>query len=114
MSKKISQQFNCSRMMLPEHQSRLNDHAEQTMRREKYRRPFLDEQYREELQYTLEAALTEKKPVMIIAQNSKGYQTVSGILRCINTTAGTLYIDTGCDNIVSVKATEVITLAFSD
>lgn len=110
MSKKIKQQFLCSKMMLPEHYSDLQKHTAGKQWAENHRRPHLDEQFQEELQQILEQALSEHKPLKIITLNNKGYRVYSGIPLRSDPTTGLILLDSGKCRPQRVKACEVISI----
>ncbi len=110
MSKKINQQFLCSKMMLPEHYSDLRKHAAGKQWTENHRRPHLDEQFQEELQQILEQALSEQKLLKIITLNSKGYRVYSGIPLHSDPSTGLIWLGSGKCRPQSIRACEVISI----
>ncbi len=114
MSKKFSQQFSCSKMMLPEHRGSLQQHADQNRWEQEYRRPILDEQEQEQLQQILEQALSKKQSIKLIVLNESGRQTIYGIPLRINPGTGTILLSTGCVRPLAVKAADVIHLEKTD
>lgn len=57
VSKKLNQQFACSRIILPEHRDQLKGQRREMDEREKYRVPLFDEQQREEFDSLLTRSL---------------------------------------------------------
>jgi len=111
MSKKFNQQFACSRMMLPEHCGSLRQHAASVKRAEEQRRPLTDEQLQAEQQQLLEEALGHKLRVEFTLLDESGRSTLSGVPYRLDETAGTIYIDTGSDKPVKIRAASVIGIA---
>ncbi len=112
MSKKINQQFHCSKMMLPEHCGKLRDHADRLEREEIYRRPVIDEQLWEEQQRILGQALFTGQQIMITIINSSGYHTYRGVPLRIDQIAGFILIENGEQRPFKIRATEIIRLEF--
>ncbi len=108
MSKKMSQQFACSRMMLPEHCGSLRRHAAVIERAEEQRRPLTDEQLQVEQQQLLEEALCHKLRLEFILLDEAGRSSISGVPRRLDETAGIIYIDTGSGKPVKLRAASVI------
>ncbi len=107
MSKKLNQQFSCSKMFLPEHRASLKQRNEKLQRDEDHRRPILDEQRQEELQQILEQAISNKQPLKLIALNDSGYRSYHGVpLRC-DTAAGIIIIDSGSARPERLKAAAI-------
>ncbi len=95
MSKKLNQQFSCSKMFLPEHRASLQQRSEKLQQDEDRRRPILDEQRQEELQQILEQAILNKQPLKLIVLNGSGYESCYGVpLRC-DTATGIITVDSG-------------------
>lgn len=113
MSKKINQQFLCSRMMLPEHCSGLNDYTLRKKWAENHRRPDLDDQQQEQLQYELEQALAEQQELIITVLNESGYHTCIGVPLRIDPTTGLIFIHTGKNRPGAVKAADVVKIAYA-
>jgi len=111
MSKKFNQQFACSRMMLPEHRSSLQQHNAKTAWEENHRRPFLDEQRQEELQQLLEQAIFKQQRLNFTVLNNGGYQTITGIPLRSDPAAGFIYIfDAGGTRRRKIMAADVVNL----
>ncbi len=108
MSKKMTQQFLCSKMMLPEHCSGLRKYAEDKKWAENHRRPLLDEQFREELQQILELAMAEQQPLKFTVLDSGGYRAYSGIPLRSDPATGLIYLRSGSSRLQAVKASEVV------
>lgn len=113
MSKKIRQQFSCSKMMLPEHSVHYATHKISTKKEELHRRPALDEQYQEQLQQNLSLAMMEQRLIRIKILNAEGFCTYSGIPRRINQVTGTIDLDDGGTAVKRIRASEVVSLDFS-
>lgn len=110
MSKKLTRQFDCSKMMLPEHRAGLRRHIDQIEWDEKHRRPRLDEQRREELQGILETALLKQQPVKVTVLNENGFEVYHGVPRRLDPAFGLIYLDTGHSRLLPVRASEVVQL----
>ncbi len=107
MSKKISQQFACSRMMLPEHCSSLRQHAASVKRAEEQRQSLTDEQLQAEQQQLLESAICHKLSLEFTLLEESGRCRISGVPCRIDVTAGMIYIDTGSGKPVKIRAVSV-------
>ncbi len=79
MSKKINNQFLCSRMMLPEHKENLNSRKKKMEYKEKYYIPSFDEQQWEEFQFLINKSLHEKTKIQITVLE-KEYKKYRGII----------------------------------
>ncbi|HED24090.1 MAG TPA: hypothetical protein ENN91_03100 [Firmicutes bacterium] len=108
MSKKMEQQFNSSKMMLPEHRCGLQEHAAQIRQAEKCRRPFIDEQLAEEYQQLLNEAFFYRRKLNIVILKPDGRHSVSGVPLRIDSAAGIIFLDAGLTPPLYVKAAEVI------
>ena len=108
MSKKISQQFLCSKMMLPEHCAGLKEYAAGKQWAENHRRPDIDQQMHEELQRTLEQALVKQESLKITILNDSGYRTYSGIPVHSDPASGLICLQNGRNRPKTVKAAEVV------
>ncbi len=113
MSKRISNQFNCSKMMLPEHCGHLRRRADDLDQREKRRQPLIDEQLHEEQQLLLEKALAAGIALHFTLLSSKGTAKLAGIPRRISQQQGVIMIDTGEMRPLSIKAADVIALTLA-
>ncbi|MGM0652224.1 MAG: YolD-like family protein [Bacillota bacterium] len=111
MSKKLTSQFLCSRMMLPEHCSKLQNHADQLNWDEAHRCPELDEQQQEKMQQVFEQALAGQTALEITTLTSSGYQLYSGIPVRSNQAPGLVYLRDREGKLIKVKAREVVTLS---
>ena len=114
MSKKMTHQFNCSKMMLPEHHSTLQKHEADIRSREKYRRPSLDEQRQEELQYLFEAALLQGRQLKITVLKENGYQTYSGLPRPGQGNPGFLNLRSMGGKQKNIRLTEIVDIKLLD
>jgi len=79
MSKKLNQQFACSKMMLPEHRSGLQEQDAKNHRAEESSRPELDEQERERLQHVFEQALAGSRVLKVTLFTGTGRETFTGV-----------------------------------
>ncbi len=112
MSRKFNQQFACSRMMLPEHCGNLQQHAAAKARCEEQRKPLADEQLQAEKQQILEQALHDHKNLLFTLLTDSGRSSLSGVPYKLDENAGTIFIDTGNEKKVIIKASAVIGLSF--
>ncbi len=110
MSKKFNQQFACSKMMLPEHRSSLQEQSVKTQCNETHRRPLFDEQRQEELQQILDQAIIKRQTLQCTILHSSGYQVYSGVPRRIDQTAGKIIFATGGLRTQAITAAEVVHL----
>jgi|GEM_PF-389806 len=113
MSRKFSDQFLCSRMMLPEHREGLNRRMGQMDRREKYSRPLWDEQQWEQFQLLLEEALEQRLMVELIRVKEEVHESITGILKKADNLTGLIFVQTEKE-IIKVKAADVIALQLID
>jgi hypothetical protein len=107
MSKKINQQFSCSKMMLPEHCGQLREHSAAYENAEACSRPCFDQQLREEQQHTLDQALLTGLMIVVTVINSSGTHTFCGVPLRIDQVAGCLVLDTGEVRPSRIKAAEI-------
>ncbi|MFU8794585.1 MAG: YolD-like family protein [Dethiobacteria bacterium] len=114
MSKKINQQFNCSKMMLPEHCGSLREHVKNLEREEIYRFPVIDEQLWEEQQRMFGQALFTGHTIKINVINSSGSHTYRGVPLRIDQVAGLILVDTGKTGLLKIRATEITRLELLD
>lgn len=112
MSKKISQQFKCSKMMLPEHNYQYSADKLNAKHQDARRRPALDEQYQEQLQQKLSRAVMEQRLIRVKILSTDGCCTYRGIPRRVNPVTGIIDLDDDCGRIQRIKASEVINLDF--
>ncbi len=112
MSKKITQQFLCSKMMLPEHCSNLREHNTKNRWEENHRRPDFDEQFQEELQQILLEACASLKLLRVVLLEESGYRTITGVPRHTDPESGIIYFDTGEPKMIPVRAEAIIKLDF--
>ena len=110
MSKKICQQFACSKMMLPEHRTSLQKHSSAAEWAENHPSIILDEQLQEELQRTLECAREKSHEIKLTILNSSGYHTYRGVPLRLDPTSGTVYIGSGATRPQAISAAEIIRL----
>lgn len=80
MSKKYTNQFLCSRMMLPEHREKLARHRREAEQAEATRRPLLDQQRWEEFQAMLERSYFEGARVRVTTLGEDGRRSVTGVV----------------------------------
>ncbi len=107
MSKKLNQQFACSKMMLPEHRSSLQEHNDQLRRDEENSRPVLDEQQWERLQQIFEWALAERRALKVTVFNRAGREIFTGIPLSGDPTAGRITFSSGSDRPHPVNAADI-------
>lgn len=81
MSKKYANQFLCSRMMLPEHRTKLARYRQEIEQAEQYRRLLLDQQQWEQFQVLLECSYFGGVPVRVTILEENGYRTVTGVVQ---------------------------------
>jgi len=110
MSKKLNQQFACSKMMLPEHRGSLQEHNTQLRRDEKNSRPVLDEQQWERLQQIFESSLAEGRALKVTLINGTGRETFTGIPLSSDPTAGRITFSSGSGRPQAVKAADIVRL----
>ncbi len=103
----MNQQFLCSKMMLPEHYSDLQKHADQLAWDEIHRYPELDEQRQEEMQQVFEQALAGQTAVEITTLTNSGYRFYSGIPLRIDQAYGLVYLRDKEGKLIKIPAREV-------
>ncbi len=108
MSKKLTHQFLCSRMMLPEHCSGLQKHADQLDWDEIHRYPELDEQRQEEMQQVFEQALAGQTAVEITTLTNSGYRFYRGIPLRIDQAHGLVYLRDKEGKLIKIPSRETI------
>ncbi len=113
MSRKFSEQFICSRMMLPEHREGLNRQSREMLKKENYPKPLLDEQQWEEFQRVLEKALKQHLVVQIIRVKDDIHQTIVGTLKKADSLTGLIFVQTE-EEIIKIKAGDVLSLKIID
>ena len=79
MSKKINHQFNCSTMLLPEHNAALKQHFAKPRQEENSRRPLKDEQLLAEEEQLLQEALYCGKKLLFTVIDCAGRKIFSGV-----------------------------------
>ncbi|UNC90726.1 YolD-like family protein [Candidatus Contubernalis alkaliaceticus] len=109
MSRKFSEQFLCSRMMLPEHREGLNRQNRKQHKREIFPIPLIDEQQWEEFQRLLEKALEQCLVVEILRKKNDIHQSIIGTLKKADSLTGLIFVQTE-DEIIKVKAGDVLSL----
>ncbi len=109
MNRKFSDQFLCSRMMLPEHREGVNRRIRKMDRQGKYSRPLWDEQQWEQFQLLLEKALEQHLVVEITRVKEDVHESISGTLKKADNLTGLIFVQTE-DEIVKIKAEDVISL----
>lgn len=113
MSRKFSDQFLCSRMMLPEHREGLNRRTEQITRQEKYTRPLWDEQQWEQFQLLLQEALEQRLVVEIVRVKEEIHESIIGTLKKADNVTGLIFVQTE-NKITKVKSEDVLSLQLMD
>lgn len=97
MSKKKYGQFNCNRLILPEHREKLNHWTQETF----FKNPagyevFFDEQERERFDDLVNESLNEGKEISLLIKSSKGnYLWMRGVIQARNQEKRLLKINTG-------------------
>ena len=107
MSKKLGHLFACNSLMLPEHPHHLALHRASSERREKYRRPVLDEQEQELFQQALQRSLAEGTPLTLTVLSDSGCRQVTGTVAKLEPWAGRLRLRTAAGP-VTVHITDII------
>ena len=79
MSKKINHQFNCSKMLLPEHSAALKAHFAKPRQEENSRRPLKDEQLLAEENNLVQEALASSKKLLFTISSNTGHKSFSGV-----------------------------------
>ncbi|PKM82106.1 MAG: hypothetical protein CVU88_03525 [Firmicutes bacterium HGW-Firmicutes-13] len=92
MNKKLFNQFICSRMMLPEHREKLNEHHEEIERKENYRLPSFDEQQWDEFEFILSRSLEHGLKIEITVLTEEGYLKTRGVVKKVNPLSGQISI----------------------
>ena len=110
MSKKLTGQFLCSRMMLPEHCSGLQKYADQLDWDETHRHPELDEQRQEEMQQIFEQAMACRASLEITTLTGSGYRHYSGTPLRSDQAFGLIYLRGREGDLIKIKAREVVKL----
>lgn len=85
MSKKINQQFNCSKMMLPEHCGQLREHSAGLKIDSQKAFVETDEQLLEEWQQIFDLAFAKKLPLTIVYNEAGEAKTVTGTPSAVKT-----------------------------
>ena len=109
MSKKIARQFDCSRMMLPEHCSCLRQYTT-GLKKEENCPAEPDEQLLEERQNLLERALAEKIMLKITIIDDKERSTIAGIPAAIDQTGGTIVVAVEGSGRIRIRAAHIVGL----
>ncbi len=112
MSKKITHRFLCSKMMLPEHCSKLREYTAKNRWEKDHRRPDLDEQFQQELQQILTEACKTCKLLRVVLLEESGYRTITGVPRQTVPGSGIIYFDTGRSKMMPVSTEVIIKLDF--
>ncbi len=110
MSKKLTQQFACSKMMLPEHRGSLQEKTTRSRRSEENSRPELDEQERERLQRIFEQALAGRKALKVTVLTGKGRDTFIGIPLRSDSASGKIAFSVGSSQSNLVRTVDIINL----
>ncbi|MDW7740117.1 MAG: YolD-like family protein [Bacillota bacterium] len=108
MSKKMSQQFACSKMMLPEHRDNLLQHRRTEERTERCRQPAVDEQALAEQQQIFEEALHSRRSLRITIVTEEGCLTYTGLVRRCDFALRTLFLDTGFSKSQKISVSEIV------
>jgi len=94
MSKKLSNQFLCSRMMLPEHREKLKLYQNKRDYEESYRIPQYSDQQLEEFQSLLDRSLKFGLRIELTILTEHGFTNLKGIVKKTETTSGQIIITT--------------------
>jgi len=78
MSKKIANQFACSRLLLPEHRDRLQGHHRAKEKEEECRLPCLDEQQWAEFDFLIDQSFKQGIEIRVTAINQEGRYSAAG------------------------------------
>ncbi|HSW35258.1 MAG TPA: YolD-like family protein [Candidatus Limnocylindrales bacterium] len=113
MSKKINQQFNCSKMMLPEHRERLQKQTALSRWKEEHHRPVLDEQQQELLQHIFEQSLLHRQKIKITVLNENGYQVLEGVPLKGTSAVGQISLENSGD-VKTVQTKDIVNLEQAD
>lgn len=108
MSKKLFNQFICSRMMLPEHREKLNKHHEKIERKEKYRLPSFDEQQWEEFEFILTQSLEHGVKIEITILKEGKYFKKRGTVKKLDPLSGKISILTENEGVIKLPAKNMI------
>ena len=108
MSKKLKNQFLCSRMMLPEHKERLREYHKK-MYGGKTELPLFDEQQLEEFQCLLIQSLQCGLEVELTILTETGQKIITGVVRKADALSAQLTVVTK-DGIVTVSIRELAAL----
>ena len=92
MTKKLKNQFLCSRMMLPEHVAALNKHNKEMKEKELFNIPEYDEQQLKLWEALLKSSMLEGLEVEINYLSSAGPVLISGIVLGMNLLRKTIRI----------------------
>jgi hypothetical protein len=91
MIKKLSNQFACSRMMLPEHHEHLKAHH-QKLQRENYVLPSLDEQQYELFEQSIIHSLNFGLEIQVTLLAGEQFLTLEGVVKNINLLSGKIIL----------------------
>ncbi len=78
MSKKVANQFACSRLILPEHRDQLRGHRQARRKEEEHRLPCLDQQQWEEFEALVKQSLEQGLTIMVTAVSKQGRYSATG------------------------------------
>ncbi len=92
MSKKLSNQFSCSRLMLPAHRKKLNECHKIKEEEEKYCMPNLDDQQKEQFQFLISQSLQQGLVIEVTLLTGKSYSRLKGEVKKIDPLQGKLNI----------------------
>jgi len=114
VSRKLNQQFNCSKMMLPEHRSSLEQQILRERCDRELRYPAFDEQELDRLQQQLDLALANKQPIRVTVLENSVCQIYSGVPLRIDQGTGIIVLSTGCGRRQPIQAAQVVALEQAD
>ncbi len=114
MSKKINQQFACSKMMLPEHRGSLQEQSTEKKRADESSRPELDEQERERLQQIFEQAFTGRRVLRVTVFTGTGREVFTGIPLRVDPAGSNIIFSSGTVRGRRVRAADILHLEPAD
>jgi len=94
MSKKLSNQFLCSRMMLPEHREKLKLYQNKREYEENYRIPQYSDQQLEEFQFLLDRSLKFGLRIELTILTDHGFTNIKGVVKKTEAASGQILVTT--------------------
>jgi len=114
MSKKINQQFACSKMMLPEHRGSLQEQSAAVKRADESSRPELDQQERERLQQIFEQALHVRRALRVTVFTETGREIFTGIPLRVDPAGGKIIFSSGSTGVRAIRTADIVHLELAD